>query len=640
MPGETVLVIDDSPTILKVVQLVLTKAQYRVEIAKDGEEGLALARTLRPDLILLDFVMPRMNGYQFCRELANEPDIKDTPVILMSAKGDQVGERFVKVMGIVDYITKPFSPDAITAVVQHTLTKYARLGAQSGHVQSDEDLAAKTEQVAQESERKRHEKRTQTLGVARERIATALQAALEETAPETPVQAIADRADGSIPNTAPTQTASDESDGDSDGARIGDGDNGDNDGGDDEDGPTMSRPSASAISRDLPDLNDLGDLGDLGDLDEITAVGGVPSPTPPRAAPDADGDTALVERIDLDAIDFQELEDDDQAVGSVQESVQKIDDAAATAQMDIESVRLEATAETSTVRATSTPRSGHGTRIDMRALTRRALDDDLLTDIIQTSGSTLRALETPPALTGNIGIVPIAEVLQLLDAQQQSGVLRIANPAGHTVEIYYRKGRIDLALATGVPEEFLLGRYIVALELMTKEDFDGFIENRAPGTKLIGSQLVKLGYIDQAALEAALQKQTSEYIYEVLSWRSGSFEFNKTHELPAVATDAALGMELESMLMEGFRRIDEWHLIEREVDDFDLVFLRNEDAVARMGRNRLTREELSVLELVNGKNTIKDIIRKSRMSSFDVSKMLFRLLSIKLVRRRVSVVAV
>src|SRR5262245_6055825 len=70
--------------------------------------------------------MPKMNGYQVCRALADESLLKDVPVVLMSAKGDQVGERFVKVMGIVDYITKPFSPDAITAVVTHTIGKYAR----------------------------------------------------------------------------------------------------------------------------------------------------------------------------------------------------------------------------------------------------------------------------------------------------------------------------------------------------------------------------------------------------------------------------------------------------------------------------------------------------------------------------------
>ena len=76
------------------------------------------------------------------------------------------------------------------------------------------------------------------------------------------------------------------------------------------------------------------------------------------------------------------------------------------------------------------------------------------------------------------------------------------------------------------------------------------------------------------------------------------------------------------------------------MDTFDLVFLRNDDNIQQMGRGRLTREELAVLELVNGKSSVKDIIRQSRMSSFDVSKMLYRLLSIKLIRKRVAPVAV
>ena len=126
MLQETVLVIDDSPTILKVVQLVLTKAGFKVLTASDGEEGVRRARETHPSLILLDFVMPKMNGYQVCRALGESGELKDVPVVLMSAKGDQVGERFVKVMGIVDYITKPFSPEAITAVVQHTIGKYGR----------------------------------------------------------------------------------------------------------------------------------------------------------------------------------------------------------------------------------------------------------------------------------------------------------------------------------------------------------------------------------------------------------------------------------------------------------------------------------------------------------------------------------
>src|SRR5690606_28600375 len=144
MAGELVLVIDDSPTITKVVQLVLTKAGYQVQTAADGEQGLASVRAQRPDLILLDFVMPRMNGYQFCRELVADAKLRDIPVVLMSAKGDQVGERFVKVMGIVDSITRPFSPEAITAVVQHTIGKYGKPGHEEDNpsLVTGEDLSA------------------------------------------------------------------------------------------------------------------------------------------------------------------------------------------------------------------------------------------------------------------------------------------------------------------------------------------------------------------------------------------------------------------------------------------------------------------------------------------------------------------
>src|SRR5436309_229245 len=111
MPSPRVLVVDDSPTILKVVQIVLTRAGFSVLLAEDGVGGLELARAEKPDLILLDFIMPRMNGYQVCQTLAAESELKDIPVVLMSAKGDQIGERFVKAMGIVDYVTKPFSPE-------------------------------------------------------------------------------------------------------------------------------------------------------------------------------------------------------------------------------------------------------------------------------------------------------------------------------------------------------------------------------------------------------------------------------------------------------------------------------------------------------------------------------------------------
>src|SRR5215813_9128005 len=197
MAGELVLVIDDSPTITKVVQLVLTKAGYQVATAPDGEAGLAAVRSQRPDLILLDFVMPRMNGYQFCRELVADPKLRDIPVVLMSAKGDQVGERFVKVMGIVDYITKPFSPEAITAVVQHTVAKYGRRPlAHRDEVLAPDSLDTTGEDLAVDPELEEarrsvlHDVRTAVADVVAPKVAGLVQLAV----------AVTDETDGASPD--------------------------------------------------------------------------------------------------------------------------------------------------------------------------------------------------------------------------------------------------------------------------------------------------------------------------------------------------------------------------------------------------------------------------------------------------------
>lgn len=480
-----VLVIDDSPTILKVVQLVLSKAGFTVEVAKTGEEGLELARQSRPQVILLDFVMPKMNGYQVCRALAAEDELSGIPVILMSAKGDQVGERFVKVMGIVDYITKPFSPEAITAVVQHTVAKY-------GEQSTEQDDATRQLTVSQTSEAD---------------TAAGVRAVRENR--QAKEQALHD----------------------------------------------LRESIVEAISPPLATLMSL-----------LRAAG------------------------DNESTDVDDCED---------------------------SIDAEAVA----------------------AAARKVLDDEVVHRLFVEAQPMFEEADMGPSLRGDLRVVPIAEILQLLDAQQQSGILQVTR-AEAKIEVYFREGRVDMALATNISNEYLLGRFMVENELISHEDLTGFLESRRPGSQLLGTQLVKLGYIGESELKLALVQQSRELIYEVLRWSFGSFQFLRTRDLPAIAIDATLGLEVEGILMEGYRRVDEWHLIEREISNFEMVFLRNEDAVAQMGRGRLTREELTVLELVNGKNTVKELIRESRMGSYEVSKMLYRLLSIKLIRKRVMPVAV
>ena len=126
MAGEKILNIDDSPTVQRLIEMILSSQGYEVVLASDGEEGITKAKSERPDLILVDFVMPKMNGYQVCKTLKDDPGFKDTPIILVTSKGDKVGSKFVDVLGISEYFTKPFQPEELLAKIREVLDKRAQ----------------------------------------------------------------------------------------------------------------------------------------------------------------------------------------------------------------------------------------------------------------------------------------------------------------------------------------------------------------------------------------------------------------------------------------------------------------------------------------------------------------------------------
>src|SRR5689334_783052 len=146
MSPARVLVVDDSPTILKVVSAILARNGYEPAAARDGLAGIEMIkRGPKFDLVLLDFVMPRMNGYQFCRELRSNAAHRGLPVVLMSAKGDKIRGQFVQQTGAVDAITKPFEARALVAVIEGALAKTAEGRARpvpEGNKMPDEDTIA------------------------------------------------------------------------------------------------------------------------------------------------------------------------------------------------------------------------------------------------------------------------------------------------------------------------------------------------------------------------------------------------------------------------------------------------------------------------------------------------------------------
>ncbi len=122
-------------------------------------------------------------------------------------------------------------------------------------------------------------------------------------------------------------------------------------------------------------------------------------------------------------------------------------------------------------------------------------------------------------------------------------------------------------------------------------------------------------------------------MYEILRWPRGRFDFRR-EALPALAESAQLALPVASVVMEGFRRVDEWRLVEAGLGNFDSVLQRDAVAVEAVGVGRLAKGEQRLLEMVDGERTVREIVEQSHMSSFDACKVLFQLLEARLVRRR------
>ena len=421
MASGHLLVIDDSPTVLKVIELALSQAGYVVSTALDDEAGLALVREAPtvPDLILLDGLIPNRDAAEICRRFAADPALQRVPVVVMVARGqgDEIESRFAKASNVVDFIGKPFSPEALQAVVSHVV------GKRTSEAQPGRD----------------------TLSDADTRASAGVRAAVDEA---------------------------------------------------------LSRSADAAV-------------------------------------------------------------------------------------------------------------------VEARAF---------------AAGG--------QALAGDLDAIAMSEILEMLAEQGQSGILRVVNTETNArIEIFFRNGRVDFAAAVGVADEFLLGRFVVDHGDLAPEQLDQVLAARGrsmAAVPLFGADLIARGLITRDALMRAMVRQTSELAYEALRWRGGFFQFRRTEELSLLARDAALQINVDRMLLEGYRRVDEWRIIERDISNFDEVFVRNDHKIADTPRGTFTRDELAVLEQVDGRQSVRDVVRKLRMGSFDVSKMFFRLRRARLIRRRVS----
>lgn len=125
MAKEHILVVDDEEDILELVRYNLSKEGYRVTVVTSGEEALKSARSGQPDVILLDLMLPGVDGLEVCRLLKQDSKTQHIPVIMLSAKGEEADIVTGLELGAADYITKPFSPRILLARLRAALRRRA-----------------------------------------------------------------------------------------------------------------------------------------------------------------------------------------------------------------------------------------------------------------------------------------------------------------------------------------------------------------------------------------------------------------------------------------------------------------------------------------------------------------------------------
>jgi DNA-binding response OmpR family regulator len=121
-----ILIVDDDPVIVRLLQINFRLEGYDVDTASRGEQALEQARTGHPDVVILDVMMPGLDGWEVCRRLKEIPEVRGVPVIFLSARAQDEDRRRGYALGVDEYVTKPFDPGHLVEIVQRALARSAK----------------------------------------------------------------------------------------------------------------------------------------------------------------------------------------------------------------------------------------------------------------------------------------------------------------------------------------------------------------------------------------------------------------------------------------------------------------------------------------------------------------------------------
>jgi DNA-binding response OmpR family regulator len=216
--AKRLLLADDSITIQKVVELVLAEEDFEIKSVNNGDEALAAISSFKPDIMLVDIVMPKMNGYQLCEKIKANPDTKDVPVILLAGAFEPLDEELARNVGADDHIVKPFESQELISKINAVITTMGMFegapaegeAAEAVEVlESEEDLwamedvipePAAAEEVMEEELAAEEVFFEEPVGLAEEELEEAPMAVREEAITEVPAREAAVKAGMPVPS--------------------------------------------------------------------------------------------------------------------------------------------------------------------------------------------------------------------------------------------------------------------------------------------------------------------------------------------------------------------------------------------------------------------------------------------------------
>jgi len=247
---------------------------------------------------------------------------------------------------------------------------------------------------------------------------------------------------------------------------------------------------------------------------------------------------------------------------------------------------------------------------------------------------------TPAAGISVLADLATTRVESLLDMLSRDGVRGVVaferdNAYGR---VHIDHGCIRLAELEGGDDDLRLGRFIVEAGFMTPEQIEAVAGSPDDKRRVLGQRLVDEGHLRPGELTQVLLNQAREVTCSLMQWTSGMVTLAPTGELSPLAAQTARSraeLRISDALLDGLRRLADNAEMGPHMPAVDDVYVRVDTELAKLGRHAFSREELATLEMLNGRNAIKEVARKTRTGAFAVAKIVHRLTRANLVRRRV-----